>query len=114
MRRRSICLLINLSVCICSYCQQAAPANAIARQPVINDTTNAATASLIAINKTVVKFYNAPITVIPQNYYIGTIGFFCKKEIQMKKAIRFPIKIRLGSVAYTDKMEGKGAGVLLP
>jgi len=53
------------------------------------------------------KINRKSIFVIPVDYYATTVGFFCKKELEMDKAIRLPLRFRLGSVAYTDKMEGK-------
>ncbi|HEX8460965.1 MAG TPA: hypothetical protein VF623_06030, partial [Segetibacter sp.] len=46
-------------------------------------------------------------TISTSLYYTNTLGFFCKKELQLEKALKFPVKFRLGSVAYTDQMEGK-------
>ena len=47
------------------------------------------------------------VLLLPSNYYSTNLGFFCKKEIAAEKAIRFPVKFRLGSVQYCDAMEGK-------
>lgn len=47
------------------------------------------------------------IRMLPANYYAANLGFFCKKEIQIQKAIKLPVKFRLGTVEYTDKLEGK-------
>ncbi len=47
------------------------------------------------------------LPTLPANYYNTQLGFFCKKELQIQKAVKLPIVFRLGSAAYTDKMEGK-------
>ncbi len=49
------------------------------------------------------------IRMLPANYYAANLGFFCKKEIQIQKAIKLPVKFRLGTVEYTDKLEGKNS-----
>ncbi len=52
---------------------------------------------------------------LPANFYECHTGFFCKQELSWQKATKIPLKIRLGSVQYTDWMEGKkGAGILKP
>ena len=46
-------------------------------------------------------------TGIPQWYSVEQLPFFCKMEVKMEKAIKFPVKVRLGEVQYVEKMEGK-------
>lgn len=48
-----------------------------------------------------------PYSIISSNFYTQTLGFFCKKELQLEKAIKLPLKFRLGSVQQCDWMEGK-------
>ena len=48
----------------------------------------------------------SPIT-LPGNFYAKQLPFFCSKELQVQKAVGIPVKFRLGSVEYCDKMEGK-------
>lgn len=47
------------------------------------------------------------LKAIPQNYYTQHLGFFCKKEMKLEQVTHIPIRIRLGSVEYCDKLEGK-------
>ncbi|HNP21558.1 MAG TPA: hypothetical protein PKM63_11000 [Panacibacter sp.] len=55
--------------------------------------------------KDTLKTFN--LRVLSSNYYSNNLGFFCKKELQLEKAVKFPLKFRLGSVAYCDAIEGK-------
>ena len=47
---------------------------------------------------------------IPQAWCYADLAFFCKIEVKMEKAARFPVKFRLGDVQYVDKLEGKRIG----
>ena len=42
----------------------------------------------------------------PYNHY-DDLGFFCKWELKLDKQVRKPIRFRLGSVDYVNRMEGK-------
>jgi hypothetical protein len=44
---------------------------------------------------------------LPQNFYKQNLGYFCKKEIQIQKAISLPVYFRLGSKEYVDYLERK-------
>jgi hypothetical protein len=46
-------------------------------------------------------------SIINSNFYTQNFGFFCKKELQIEKIIKLPLKFRLGSVQQCDWMEGK-------
>jgi len=52
------------------------------------------------------SFYILPLQKLP-NYYIPTLGVFCKAELQLQKQITIPIKFRLGTLQYCNIYEGK-------
>lgn len=39
--------------------------------------------------------------------YVDRLGFFCKKELQLDKLFAVPVRFRLGSKEYMDRLEGK-------
>ena len=45
-----------------------------------------------------------------KSYSYEDLAFFCKIEVQLENAVKFPVKFRLGSVDYVDYLEGKGIG----
>ncbi len=55
----------------------------------------------------------ASCRVISADFYTRNFGFFCKKELEFEKMTKIPFRFRLGSVRYTDYLEGKpNSGVL--
>ncbi len=44
---------------------------------------------------------------LPGNFYSKNSGFFCRQEWKFQAKTALPLKLRLGSVAYCDWMEGK-------
>jgi hypothetical protein len=49
-------------------------------------------------------------TQVPGDFYARQLPFFCDKELKIQKAVGFPVKFRIGSVEYCDKLEGKNQG----
>jgi len=47
------------------------------------------------------------IRLLPRNFYIQNLGYFCKKEVQIQKALSLPLFIRLGSKEEVDWLERK-------
>jgi hypothetical protein len=44
---------------------------------------------------------------LPSAYHYKDLAFFCRIEVQMEQAFKFPVKFRLGEVQYVERMEGK-------
>lgn len=57
--------------------------------------------------KTTDSLKQVPLRVIPSSFYADHLGFFCRKELQIEKATKLPVRFRLGSLEYTDHLEGK-------
>ena len=112
MRGWSICFFINLFVYIPAKSQHLFPTLSSAKKQIVYDTSKQTGNSVIPSKSRseVNCFLNSGVTAVPSSFYFNSLGFFCQKELQMEKVIRVPIKFRLGSVAYTDQMEGKGKG----
>lgn len=43
---------------------------------------------------------------VPPNYYTMQTGFICNKERAFEKRTKVALKIRLGSLSYTEQLEG--------
>jgi hypothetical protein len=51
----------------------------------------------------------APYSVqnkIAPNYYTTQTGFFCNQERALEKKTKIPLRVRLGSLSYTEQLEG--------
>ena len=49
---------------------------------------------------------------LPSNYYTTKTGFFCNTERFIQKQTKLAVKIRLGSVEHTQKLEGYSLSTL--
>jgi hypothetical protein len=55
----------------------------------------------------------SPNMLVRSSFYCDNLGFVCKQEIKIQKAIKFPFVFRIGSVQQVDYLEGKrGASIL--
>ena len=51
--------------------------------------------------------YTLSKPILRPDYYINTLGFFCKQEWKFEKITKVPFRFRLGSMVACDWLEGK-------
>ena len=62
---------------------------------------------LMSGNNAAIKRSPTSCTVIRPDFYSSNFGFFCRKELQIEKTTRLPLRFRLGSLQYNDYLEQK-------
>jgi len=53
------------------------------------------------------KYTPIKITSITPDFYSNNLGIICKKEWMLEKKTNLPLRFRLGSLDYVNRMEGK-------
>lgn len=47
------------------------------------------------------------LSPVPADRVVTHFGFFCKRELELEKNIHLPLRFRLGTLEYCNKLEGK-------
>lgn len=90
MFTKRICLFVNLFIIAGFAAKAQMPGRAIAGAKLIADSSKPV-------------FFR----LLPEDYYSKNLSFFCKKELQIEKITKVPVRFRLGSLEQVNALEGK-------
>jgi hypothetical protein len=60
-----------------------------------------------ALNTDFQTMHRIMLQPVSPGYYACTLGFFCRQELKMDRLHFIPLRVRLGSLDYTNRLEGK-------
>jgi hypothetical protein len=93
MLTKRICLFVNLFLITAVATKAQLMLNPVPPKQVLTDSLR-----------------NTGFRLLPEDYYSKNLSFFCKKELQIEKITKVPLRFRLGSLDHVNQLEGKQSG----
>ncbi len=53
------------------------------------------------------SLFNKMSVLLPESFYARSLGYFCRQELKLEKLTSVPLRFRLGSLDYVNRIEGK-------
>jgi hypothetical protein len=106
VQRKKTFLVVCISILTSPVWAQVAPVGVLKNSGLVVGLPRTDTVSLLhspLVRPTVVPDWRA----YGSGSYLGGLGFFCKKELDIEKATHLPIRFRLGSLQEVNRLEGK-------